>query len=680
MTLSCIYIPGKGLPFLFGEEHEGLTINLGGRYIYTIKENSTKKLTINKEENLDFIDNFWSKDIKLVSAIAGANGTGKTSILRYLIEELSSNPAARNCIFIYEDKDSVQIQNETDLKLDNSFGEDLTRSNTPEFLYYSPNLDYDLTSINSRISLVNYHKQDLVNYYLGNIKRHLLFLKNDKLISRLKQSYEDFPFYDRLTIRAQPLLKGDFEKIYIQTDLGNKVIRIRNKLLNSAKDHPNKSITLEYDEIETHFNENDTIQDTLKVLWKNKSYSRREKEQYVSGGIDFIKDVEINILSYLVLGDVFALDGDNGSYLFENILDANTFEEKLTHYLKKFITQTSRSAYESLDSEGVFKKFEESDEADFDELKKEVEKISFPSNSLSSEKIKSKCKSILTQINKIESVYKFYKALCLLQRKEYCNPVKAGFELDIKKGNVEDFNSFLDLYESMMKHLRRYPLEGVLEIKTNKRLSTGEKSILDFYASIYDYINKIKPGDDIKDYILFLDEPEQGYHPLWKKKFINALVNTLPILIDKRQNQIVFTTHDPLTLSDIPNSNIVYLYKKDPELTTILQQSSENRPTKTFGANISDLLADSFFIDDGLIGDFAKTKISKLIKWLNDNNNEDKEYFRNLINLIDEPLLKYKLEEMYNDKFPQDINKAKAEQEIRDIAKKHGLDVNFNSL
>lgn len=90
----------------------------------------------------------------MVSAIVGANGTGKTSLLRYLVEELSSNPAPRNCILVYEDIDDVKIKNETNLKFSSKLEikliEDRNELNE-KFLYYSPNLDYDLTGINSSI-------------------------------------------------------------------------------------------------------------------------------------------------------------------------------------------------------------------------------------------------------------------------------------------------------------------------------------------------------------------------------------------------------------------------------------------------------------------------------------------------------------------------------------------------
>lgn len=53
-------------------------------------------------------------------------------------------------------------------------------------------------------------------------------------------------------------------------------------------------------------------------------------------------------------------------------------------------------------------------------------------------------------------------------------------------------------------------------------------------------------------------------------------------------------------LSDMRKSNIIYLedgYKKGKE-----------NLMNPFGANINDILAQSFFLDDGFMGDFAKNK------------------------------------------------------------------------
>ena len=53
MRLVAVYFPENSLPHIFGEDHEGLTKNLGGEYFYSFNENekeikieSAKKLII----------------------------------------------------------------------------------------------------------------------------------------------------------------------------------------------------------------------------------------------------------------------------------------------------------------------------------------------------------------------------------------------------------------------------------------------------------------------------------------------------------------------------------------------------------------------------------------------------------------------------------------------------------
>jgi ABC-type molybdenum transport system ATPase subunit/photorepair protein PhrA len=74
MRLVAIYISEH---FLFDGPQ---TINLGGEWIYDFSNLQNIARTRNKK----YIDDFWGKDIELISAIVGSNGTGKTSILRQL--------------------------------------------------------------------------------------------------------------------------------------------------------------------------------------------------------------------------------------------------------------------------------------------------------------------------------------------------------------------------------------------------------------------------------------------------------------------------------------------------------------------------------------------------------------------------------------------------------------------
>ena len=140
--------------------------------------------------------------------------------------------------------------------------------------------------------------------------------------------------------------------------------------------------------------------------------------------------------------------------------------------------------------------------------------------------------------------------------------------------------------------------------------------------------------------------------------------------------QVVFTTHDPLTLSDVLNYNVVYLDKSND--TVVL--NGDSKPLHSFGANISDLLSDSFFVGDGLIGDYAKKKIQDVIEYINDKDKRlEKKWISSLyvvkkvIEQIGEPYLSEKLNDMFLEAFPEFKN-----DEIKRLEEK--LDQLKNSL
>ena len=61
---------------------------------------------------------------------------------------------------------------------------------------------------------------------------------------------------------------------------------------------------------------------------------------------------------------------------------------------------------------------------------------------------------------------------------------------------------------------------------------------------------------------------------------------------------------------------------------------------------------------NGLIGDFAKSKINEVITWINENRNKTKideeklAYYKKVIELIDERVIKLKLSEMITELLP----------------------------
>ena len=180
----------------------------------------------------------------------------------------------------------------------------------------------------------------------------------------------------------------------------------------------------------------------------------------------------------------------------------------------------------------------------------------------------------------------------------------------------------------------------------------------------YEYIN------------IIFDEIELYFHPEYQRRFVFELLERLDSLkkggnIDNIKGiNILFCTHSPFILSDIPKENVLFL--------------GGEMDFKTFGANITTSLASSFFIEY-LIGEFAKTKITNIIEKLNriSNDKEDdnnKENILKTIRLIDEPILRNKLIEMYYEKFAEtkdkDLKKQEEkEQEVETLAKRLGVNI-----
>lgn len=239
---------------------------------------------------------------------------------------------------------------------------------------------------------------------------------------------------------------------------------------------------------------------------------------------------------------------------------------------------------------------------------------------------------------------------------------------------LEIIDAYQDFTKEFKKHFKVTD-EPLFNFSTDRELSSGEKLMYEQFSIFNEQVSRIENEigiDNISDeYLILLDEADVCFHPLWKKKYINMLLEILPLIFVNKKLQIIFTTHDPLTLSDIPHQNILFLGKGE-NYTKVLTNKR-----KTFGANISNLLADSFFLEDGLVGDFAKKKIEEVIHVLNKmienkNNNqhidisqEEQQRIRKLIRMVDEHIIQSKLIKMYNEAFGSSIDNEIQELEER---------------
>lgn len=174
-------------------------------------------------------------------------------------------------------------------------------------------------------------------------------------------------------------------------------------------------------------------------------------------------------------------------------------------------------------------------------------------------------------------------------------------------------------------------------------LSHGEKTIYSFIVNLVNY-NK-------NDFLFFLDEPDNTLHPDWQKKFLNELIEIINIL--GKKTHIIITTHSPYVLSDLPKENVIFLEKD--EATGKCKNVSDTVTINSFGANIHTLLSHGFFMKDGLMGEFAKSKINEVYYFLHNGKSEvkTKEEAQNIINIIGDDLLKKQLQKMFNRKYDE---------------------------
>ncbi len=265
---------------------------------------------------------------------------------------------------------------------------------------------------------------------------------------------------------------------------------------------------------------------------------------------------------------------------------------------------------------------------------------------------------------------------------------KYYYEVEIDNKNINTlwiFEYILNLSGLKKKNL---PILELDLYDSNKKLlyaelSQGEKQYIRLLIEIISNKSAGDLSEMIEPTVYIFDEIETSLHPQWQKKIFNDIVKIFNDWRDKKAH-LIFLTHSPFLLSDIPKQNIIFLdtyNKEDTEVKEEKQKVGNCRVVphdevmhkkQTFGANIHTLLSDSFFMDDGLMGEFAKGKIDKIIKYLREDKIpepreawvDSKENLKKIIEAIGEPFLQHKVLELYYDKFTDDATKKERKKEL----------------
>lgn len=194
-----------------------------------------------------------------------------------------------------------------------------------------------------------------------------------------------------------------------------------------------------------------------------------------------------------------------------------------------------------------------------------------------------------------------------------------------------------------------------------QELSSGEQQMINTIQTVLYHLNNLQsvrysklPRRHYRAINLVFDEIELYFHPAYQRAFIDELLKALQRVYvgDDRAIEtinILFLTHSPFILSDIPKSQITLLSIDENSKETIATEPE----SETFAANINELLAGSFFLEGTLMGVLAENKVNELIKAARSREGLNEDQGR-LLELIGDSYLRNSLKHFMTRRYDQD--------------------------
>lgn len=616
----------KQLVFFWVEHYRNLSeagINFGSEYVFKVTRNRNR-LQLEKTDNDKYITDFFSAEtggrVNNVSAIIGENGCGKSNLLAALRIALSNNWSHRlydtgnsGYIIVFKtDKGLGYITNMDITFLEESLTP-IDRSNLTT-IFYSPVIDFSNYSPGYPNLKYDVSSNVLLSEDYIDIRGFRYEVKDSVLFHKHQDTRRQIRFINNISEDQREAI--------------NNLIRLPEKV----------TITTYLAKTANERNIPSRLNTCFKILL----------DKFRNANIDDVNNPKCkDPYQRLILEQLIT----NFRLCFDN-------EKPQWNYSLEGIKELIQP--EDIDAETGFKILLDALEKD-----EKFELNTFP--------ILNFWEVLKSSLNDSEKI-------------DHNGVINTSFKLSRSKGQ-----KLLDVYLIYLAELNKYWANnlkensdydfGFMDIDWHE-LSSGEKAYLNLFSRFYMVRERIsKRKERFPDNILFLiDEGETGFHLQWQKNYINNLIQIISEIFTLRKGytnernlnlQVIFASHSPVSLSDIPNYNIVYLCKGK-----VLE--NQERPSRSFAANIHNLMTHSFFLKDGLIGQFAINKINHLIDNLNSLEETDYLNSKKLIEVIDEPILKQKLQSMYIKKFGKSEEAVIIQQKIAELQKQLN-ELNMNS-
>ncbi|WP_433863829.1 AAA family ATPase [Sphingobacterium thalpophilum] len=626
------------LEFVYIKKYRSIeqqSFDLSNEFIFDF---NVDKNLVSIDYNSLYIEDFFGKNINAFTGIIGENGSGKSTFLNY-IKEVLSMPKSYNednqCLLIFFQKNTEKDELLIIDNLNNNKKIEVKASDRLKSIVKITKLA-DLNEDLSEEGVSNFDKKFTVLESIPGLEELAVF--------HLSTIFEPFRMEVDYFARRKPYVYN-YSTNYIfkksqnegkRTYNSSEAKRILSFIVNASKFGPKMTLPDSIDLVVNEFK----LQNFLAEETSSSSPSRKNilNNNFISlfqSGQLMFKDIRSRIRFVLhlnILIEIFPFfDNENELNRFMDELsnsDIESFEQSLLDNLdekKEFLGNRMRNSNWSL-PENFWDSYSENH------------------NKL------------------IKLTLAFFDA-----RKESSNLYPNYIKVALSKENYGELKNLIDLID-----LTNIVDSAIINFSW-PNVSSGELSMLSIFGRLFSFHQEISYLQ-IRPQILWflLDECENTFHPQWAKQFNSLLIEFILSYFDEYQCQVIFTSHSAFTISDLPKKNLVFL-KKDDDKTIV--QKSLNDHKQTFAANINILYSDSFFIQNGLIGDWANKKLNEVIELLYENSlsgiMDKRDYIEKVINIVGEPIIKNRLLSLLEDKLRANLLSIK--QDIEDIKRINNL-------
>lgn len=550
------------------------------------------RLIVEKKDTVPIPDGFWGKNITSLNVIIGKNGAGKTSIFRFLANNLIPSTAMNgegmlyiircNDIFLYFTNirnDCLEIEN--NLRIKCLYGDEYIRT-------HADGWDYRQTYRNNHIwkSVIMYSNCFDLEYIAPNNEICIDSSKNSRIKTAVKNLTENSISYFML---EKEILKQNNLKIL--EHYGASYFTSFAQRLNVTLPH---AIRFKIEE-QKNYQYKQILEDNYAKRFSNSRfighnrYSNNNENGYHTDSSEYEFEAALNKFAFILMDTLLS----NGT------ITQGIFDEFLEHLSQAYNNDVIKYVYDLLSDREI---------------------------------------TAYADILKFLSDESKYYVIYWQSDQEF-----------VLKWDEND----IALIKSILSHNYDFFECDLVRIDSNGYYSAGESSKLDLFLALCDTRKAIDVSTKgvNKNILLLMDEYDVGFHPEYQIKIISEIIEMVGVIFEEYSVQLILATNTPLEITDIPAQSIVFLKER--------KVISSPPAVKCFAGNVCTLLKDNFYISSTM-GDFAKSKINAVLDLINENcQNISQEEAKFIISIIGEPIIKKKLEEMYNSKFPENTTTTK---------------------